>query len=349
MKRVSIRDVAQAAGVSTTTVSYVLNKNASQSISPETVARIQQAVQDLNYVPNLNARSLSSRKTNLIGVVIPQTEPGKEFMFSNPFYGELLSSVEYTARKSGYHLLLSGPEPNQGYIHIARNRSVDGIIIVGSYPSHDLDELHQLSVPVVLVDTYVKDPVFHTIGIDDRLGGEMATNYLIERGHRHIAFVAGSISEQGVMQKRFLGYMDALNKAGLPVNEKQLYLGNVAFDFAQTVADEMRSRGSTETAAFAAADILGVGLLKGLHRLGRKVPDDFSIVSFDDVNLAQLSDPSLTTFHQDIAGKGRAAVEIILDALNGKEGKQESILPIHLVERDSVAVLDASRKEQTHD
>lgn len=336
MKRVSIKDVAVAAGVSTTTVSYVLNQKATQSISPETVERIQKAVAELNYVPNLNARSLSSRKTNLIGIVIPQTEPGKEFMFANPFYGELLSSVEYTARKNGYHLLLSGPEPNQSYIHIARNRSVDGIIIVGSYPTQRLDELHQLSVPVVLIDTYVKDPVFHTIGIDDRLGGEMATNYLIHKGHRRIAFVAGSVSEQGVMQKRFLGYMDALNKAGLPMNEKQLYLGNVAFDFAQSVALEIQARGNVETAAFAAADILGVGLLKGMHKLGRRVPEDFSIVGFDDVDLAQLSDPSLTTVHQDIAGKGRAAVQMILDAVGGTAGKQESILPISLVERESV-------------
>lgn len=336
MKRVSIKDVAQMAGVSTTTVSYVLNQTASQTISAETIQRVHDAVAQLNYVPNLNARSLSSRKSNLIGVVIPQTEPGKELMFANPFYGELLSSIEYTARKNGYHLLLSGPEPNQSYINIARNRSVDGIIIVGAYPTHSLDELHQLSVPVVLIDTYVKDPVFHTIGIDDRLGGELATRYLIQRGHRHIAFIAGSVSEQGVMQKRFLGYMDALSKAGLPMNERQLYLGNVAFDYAQGVADEMVRRGSLETAAFAAADILGVGLLKGLRRLGRRVPEDVSIIGFDDINLAQLSDPSLTTMHQDIPGKGSAAVQMIVDAIGGKEGKQEAILPLHMVERDSV-------------
>ena len=215
MKRVSIKDVAREAGVSTTTVSYVLNQNPTQTISPETTERIWQAVRALNYVPNLNARSLTSQKTNLIGVVIPQTEPGKEFMFANPFYGELLSAIEYTARRNGYHLLLSGPEPDQSYINIARNRSVDGIIIVGSYPSKSLNELHELAVPVVLVDTYVKDPVFHTIGIDDRLGGQMATRHLLEQGHREIAFVSGSVSEQGVTQKRFLGYMDALNEAGI--------------------------------------------------------------------------------------------------------------------------------------
>ena len=337
MKRVSIKDVAREAGVSTTTVSYVLNQNPTQTISPETTERIWQAVRALNYVPNLNARSLTSQKTNLIGVVIPQTEPGKEFMFANPFYGELLSAIEYTARRNGYHLLLSGPEPDQSYINIARNRSVDGIIIVGSYPSKNLNELHELAVPVVLVDTYVKDEVFHTIGIDDRLGGQLATRYLLDKGHRRIAFVSGSVSEQGVIQKRFLGYMDALNEAGIAMDEKSLYLGTVSYDFALSVPEEMQRRGNRETAAFTTADILGMGLVKGLRRLGRRVPEDLSIVGFDDLDLARMSDPSLTTVHQDIAEKGRCAVQMILDAVEGRTDKQESILPIRLVERESVA------------
>ncbi|MDD3335150.1 MAG: LacI family DNA-binding transcriptional regulator [Eubacteriales bacterium] len=339
MKRVGIKDVAREAGVSASTVSYVLNRKASQTISAETTARVWETVERLHYVPNLNARSLSSRKTNLIGVVIPQTEPGKEFMFSNPFYGELLSAIEYRARRSGYHLLLSGPEPDQSYINIARNRGVDGIIIVGSYPSKSLDELHELSVPVVLVDTYVKDPVFHTIGIDDRQGGKLATQYLLGRGHRKIAFVSGPITEQGVMLKRFLGYVDALGEAGIPLNEKQLYLGTVDFESALASVQEMEHRGNGETAAFAAADILGMGLIKGLHRMGKAVPEAMSVVGFDDVNLAQMADPSLTTIRQDIAAKGKIAVEIILDVQAGEEEKQEHILPISLVERDSVRML----------
>ncbi len=348
MRRVSIKDVAREAGVSTTTVSYVLNQKTGETISAETTERVWQAVRTLNYVPNLNARSLTSRRTNLIGVVIPQTEPGKEFMFANPFYGELLSAIEYTARRSGYHLLLSGPEPDQSYVGIARNRGVDGIIIVGSYPSQSLTELHQLSVPVVLVDTYVKDPVFHTIGIDDRLGGQLATRHLIEMGHRQIAFVSGSVSEQGVIQKRFMGYMDALNEAGLMLNERHLYLGTVSFTFAQSVAEEMQRRGNQETAAVATADILGMGLIKGLRRLGRRVPEDLSIVGFDDVDLACMSDPSLTTVHQDIAEKGKSAVQIILDAMDGREGKQERILPIRLVSRDSVMRISNDGKPEGH-
>lgn len=347
MKRVSIKDVAREAGVSTTTVSYVLNQKASETISAETTGRVWAAVRTLNYVPNLNARSLTSRRTNLIGVVIPQTEPGKEFMFANPFYGELLSAIEYTARRNGYHLLLSGPEPDQSYAGIARNRGVDGIIIVGSYPTQSLMELRQLSVPVVLVDTYVKDPVFHTIGIDDRLGGQLATRHLIAMGHRRIAFVSGSVAEQGVIQKRFMGYLDALSEAGLSLNERYLYLGTVSFAFAESVAVEMQRRGNQETAAFATADILGMGLVKGLRRLGRRVPEELSIVGFDDVDLACMSDPSLTTVHQDIAQKGESAVQMILSAVEGRAEKQECILPIRLVERDSVCTGEQKESRRT--
>lgn len=336
MKNASIKDVAKEAGVSKATVSYVLNDTPHQSISEETAARVREAVKKLDYVPNLNARSLSSRKTKLIGVVIPQTEPGREFLFSNPFYGDLLSSAEYAARRNGYHLLLSGSESNQSYMSIARNRGVDGIIIVGAYPTKWLDELHELSIPVVLVDTYVKDPVYHTIGINDRLGGRMATEYLIKNGHRSIAFVCGQIEDQGVVQKRYQGYRDALEGAGIKVKEEHIYSGNISFEYAQDVAQEMLKRGKKETAAFVSADILGMGLIKGLRRLNLRVPRDLSIVGFDDVYLAKMCDPSLTTVHQDIAAKGTTAVQFILDALSGEPGKQEKILPIELVERESV-------------
>ena len=124
MRKVSIRDVAREAGVSIATVSYVLNRISTQTISEDTQQKVRAAAARLGYVPNLNARSLTSRRTNLIGVVIPQTEPGREFMFDNPFYGALLSSLEYTARTNGYHLLLTGPRSGQSYIGIARHRGL---------------------------------------------------------------------------------------------------------------------------------------------------------------------------------------------------------------------------------
>lgn len=337
MKRVSIKDVAKEAGVSTTTVSYVLNRHPGETISAETTQRVLDAAKRLNYVPNLNARSLSSRHTNLIGVVIPQTEPGKEFMFSNPFYGELLSAIEYTARKSGYHLLLSGTREDQNYASIAQNRGVDGIIIVGTYPGENLDALRTIGVPIVLVDSYVTGSGFHTIGIKDREGARMATQYLIDKGHRDIAFISGSIREHGVNSKRYQGYCEAMQAAGLCVSKDALYLGTVDHEYGQQAAESYVRRGKRQTAAFVTADILAMGFIKGLMEHNVRVPEEMSIVGFDDVYLAQMCYPSLTTVNQDIARKGQLAVQCILDTVeNPGIGRIEHILPLALTERDSV-------------
>lgn len=338
MKRVSIKDVAKAAGVSTSTISYVLNNKASETISPATQQRVREAVERLGYVPNQSARSLISRRSNLIGVIIPQTEPGKEFMFSNPFYGEFLSSVEYTARQNGYHLLISGTEANAGYLRIARNRGVDGVILVGTYPSGFIEELKQLGVPVALVDAYIKDPYFHTIGIDDRKGGYIATRYLLEKGHREIAFVSGVIKEHGVNDKRYQGYLDALREAGIEPDARRVYAGEVDYAYGIRAAQEMAARGLRETAAFCTADILAVGLVKGIRAQGRAVPEDVSVVGFDDVYLSEICDPSLTTVRQDIRLKGERAVQLLIHAQE-REERETILLPIEIVERDSVRAL----------
>ena len=336
MKRVSIKDVAREAGVSASTVSYVLNCNPSETISAETTQRVREAAKRLNYVPNLNARSLSSRRSNLLGVVIPQTEPGKEFRFSNPFYGELLSAIEYTARTNGYHLLLSGTKEDQSYLNVAQNRGLDGVIIVGAYPGKNLAELRGMNVPVVLVDSYVKDETFHTVGNEDRQGARMATEYLLAKGHRRIAFVSGSIREHGVNSKRYQGYLDALLAAGIEPCEQALYSDTVSFEYGVEAANEFVRRGKKQTAAFVTADVLAMGMVKGLMQRGMRIPQDLSIVGFDNVYLAQMCYPSLTTVRQDISRKGREAVRMVIEAAAGNARKMECILPLELVERESV-------------
>lgn len=188
-----------------------------------------------------------------------------------------------------------------------------------------------------LVDSYVTDEAFHTIGIEDREGARMVTCYLIDKGHREIAFVSGSIREHGVNSKRYQGYCDAMQEAGLPVQEDALYLGTVSQEYGLEADREYLRRGRKQTAALATADVLAVGLVKGCLEQGLRLPQDLSVVGFDDVSLAQMCYPSLTTVHQDIIQKGREAVQCILNAIE-KPGcpRQECILPLSVVERDSV-------------
>lgn len=333
----NIKDVAKEAGVSTATVSYVLNNKLNEKISKETIDKVNAAVKKLNYVPNLSARSLISKKSNRIGLVFIQMEHNKRIMFSNPYYGEFLSSVEYAARKLGYRVLLTGTDSDQSYIDVAKNHSLDGIIIVGMYPDKFYDELKQIQIPIVLVDSYSNDHYFHSIGINDRYGGYLATNYLIKKGHKKIAFVSGGIWDYGVDSNRFLGYKDSLEECGLVYNERYVYTGSVDYNYGMRAAEDIINGKNGETAIFASADILATGLLKGFKNKGFNVPEDFSVIGFDDLFIATICEPSLTTVRQNITEKAEIAAKLIIDASNQKlTGKRDMFIPIEIVERCSV-------------
>ncbi len=334
-RRIGLKDVALEAGVSTATVSYVINNKPSQTLTPETIERVNAAIRKLGYVPNMAARALVNNKSKMIGVVIPQTEPGKEFVFSNPFYGELLSAIELVARQNGYHIMLSGTNADQTYLEIASTRSLDGIIIVGMYTADYYEALTKSQIPVVLVDSYVQDSFFHEIHIDDRQGGYLATKYLIDRGHRKIANVTGILKENGVNEQRFQGYRDALTEAGISFDSNLLFNGTVSYDHGLQAGLQLGAQDAT--AVFSSADILSLGVLKGLKTKGRSVPHDISVISFDDTWLACTCDPPLTVVRQDIERKGITAAEVIISLSTGTlKGKQKIMLPIHIVERESV-------------
>ncbi len=342
--RVTAKDVAREAGVTAATVSYVLNGKSTVSISEETQERVWKAVKKLGYVPNQAAKTLSSSrgegrsKSNLIGVVIPQTEDGKKFMFRNPFYGEFLSALEYGTRLEGYHLLISGVNADQKYIEIAKNRSLDGIVILGMYPSDEIQDYKKSGIPTVMVDCYCDhDHYFHSVRTDDCYGGYLATEYLIKNGHRRIAFVSGEIKEIGVSYMRYLGYKDALEEYGIPFDEKLIINGTINYEFGIEAANRIMKSNLDITAVFSTADIVAVGMVKGFRKEGVKIPEDISIIGFDDVYDSIICDPSITTVRQNIEMKGAAVAELIVSAAkNPKCPKKQIIIPIEIVERESV-------------
>lgn len=334
-KRVSIKDVAQEAGVSVATTSYVLNDIESARISADTARKVREAATRLNYVPSISARTMISRKSQLIGAVIPQTGTSQRLTFDNPFYGQFLSAVEYMVRQNDYHLLVSGTGPNQDYSSVAQMRDLDGIIILGTYPCDFLDEIKQTGIPVVLVDAYVQDHYFHRVNIDDRYGGYIATKYLIEKAHQRIAFVSERPRGSGVHEQRFLGYLDALEETGIPFDEQLVYSTNVSYYDSFGLAQEFVRRNSGATAAFVVADIMAMGLINGLTAAGWSIPEDLSVIGFDDISLATMCLPAITTVRQDVTEKGQQAAKILLNAIEGG-AKQNIILPLSIAERDSV-------------
>lgn len=339
MARATLKDVAQKAGVTTATVSYALSGK--RPISEETKKRVMDAIAELDYVPDLNARSLSMRDSKLIGVVVPQTEPGERLMFQNSFYSEVLGSIEYFARQQGYHILISATDANESYLTLARKRNLDGIIVIGMYPNEFYQQMKKTKIPIVLIDSYCNDHYYHNIRIDDAYGSYLATHYMLENGHRNIAFFAGQMKENGVMKKRLLGYQQALEEYGVAYHPEYVFEGQIDYNSGIDLANKLIASGLPATGIVAAADILAIGAAKGLFEAGKRVPDDYSIVGFDDVEIAQYMTPGLTTVRQQISLKGQKAVELLLKHIEDPAlPKQEEILPLQLVTRGSVKKLN---------
>lgn len=336
--RSTLKDVAQLAGVSSATVSYVLNGK--RSISEETRLRVLNAVEKLDYVPNLNARGLSMRDSKLIGVVVPQTEPGERLMFQNTFYSEVLGSIEYYARQQGYHILISATDANESYLTLAKQRNLDGIIVIGMYPSQFYQQMKETQIPIVLIDSYCNDYYYHNIRIDDAYGSYLATQYALQCGHREVAFFVGQLHENGVMKKRLVGYQRALAEFDVPYRDEYVFEGQIDYESGIHLAEKLIAGQMPATVVVAAADILAIGAMKGFYEAGRIVPDDISVIGFDDLEISQYLTPGLTTVKQQISLKGQRAVELLLKHIAQPDlTKQEEILPLQLIERGSVRKL----------
>lgn len=333
-KRITIKDVAEATDLSIAAVSYVLNNK--DGVRPETRELVLEAVERLGYVPNYSARGLASHRSRLIGVCSPQTEPGSRLMFDNPFYSKLFSSIEYECRTEGYHVIVSGTDADESFLKLAQQRSLDGMIIIGSYSKEFYSDLKKANMPVVLIDTYQNPERFHEVKIDDRRGGQMATKYLIDRGHKNIAFISGALREQGVTQLRFEGYQRALEESGIPYRKELVFPGVVSFQSGVDSAAIALSQAKGITAMFCTADIIAIGAMKKALEMGLKVPDDISLMGFDNLNLSEYTSPALTTVGQEIEMKGKLAVEIIMDDINNRIQEPRCVeLPLRIIERQS--------------
>ncbi|MCI1965828.1 MAG: LacI family transcriptional regulator [Oscillospiraceae bacterium] len=344
-KKITIKEVAKKANVSPATVSYVLNHK--ESISEETKKRVWNAISALDYVPDLSARSLTAGSSKLIGVVVPQTETGNRLMFENNFYSEILGSIEYRARQCGYHVLISASDSNENYMTLAKERNLDGIIVIGIYPNSFYQELKKTQIPIVLVDSYCNDHYYHSLRIDDIYGSYLATKYAIDHGHRQIAFFCGEIKDDGVMKQRLHGYREAMEERSLPFDAHYVFEGKIDYTNGILLAKKLCQSGLKATAVVTTADILAISAMKTFYEYGIHVPDDISVIGFDDLQISKYLTPGLTTVHQDISRKGERAMELLLNSIeNPKLTKQEEIMPVSIVERGSVKTIQSKPEKK---
>jgi len=324
--RPTIYDVAQLAGVSTATVSRALNGTG--QIAPATRVAIAAAVAKLGYRPNTIARSLVTKSTETIAFLLPD--------ITNPFYAELVAGIQEYALAHDHTMLLCTTEGNaereEQYLELLRSKQVDGALVDGLVlPPDRIARFVKDGFPIVCLDRDIAAKSIPVVQVDNRLGGRLATDYLLGLGHRHIAHVTGAKALQ-ISQDRLAGFRDAQTDPGL----RLIVEGDFTEAGGYEATRDLIGSGVDFTAVFAANDLSALGVITALVESGRRVPQDVSVVGFDDLRLSAYTSPPLTTIRQPAFEIAQRATEILIDLTRGKRiRKLRHLLPPELVVRRS--------------
>ena len=330
MPRVTIGDVAAQAGVSIATVSKVINGR--YGVAPATLEKVQAVIDQLGYESSLVARSLRSRRTNVIGIVVADIEP---------FSAELLKGAGAAIRERGYELIVysgSGHGKDHSgwerrYISRLGGTLTDGIILV-TPTVVDVDD----GTPVVAVDPHTGPSTLPSVHSDNLAGAITATRHLLQLGHRRIGFLAGRPDLESARQRE-QGYRQALADAGIAVDPSLIRVGDYELETSQEPARQLLILDDRPTAIFAANDLSAMQTMHVARTLGLDVPGDVSVVGFDNIPESALIEPPLTTIDQSIQEMGRRAVELLMDVIEGVTGPAQQVtLPTRLVVRQSSGV-----------
>ncbi|WP_404407939.1 LacI family DNA-binding transcriptional regulator [Jeotgalibacillus malaysiensis] len=338
--RVTIRDVAQAAGVSGATVSYVLNNV--KKVSEETSRRVHEAVDELGYYPDYTAISLSKKKSNLIGVVAPFISNAPASVFeNNQYYDHFLSGVESVSRAHHFDTMISGVTDPVECINWVKKRNLDGLILIGSLSDDLFQVIRKVDLPIICIDIYEDHAEqYVNVRIDDEAGGYLAAKHLLELGHREIAFLATSLQDSSVEQMRFAGFQRAFEEFQVNANEDMVFeLKDLTFSNGYDWGVRFVEQQLSCTAAVTVSDHIAIGAMKGLSKHSVSVPDDFSIIGFDDLAISQYITPELTTVRQNIFEKGSIAADQLIQSIEHQHQSDNSNtmiqLPVELVVRGS--------------
>ena len=311
----NMRDVAERAGLSISTVSHVINN--SRAVSDESRQRVLQAMEELDYKPNALARSLRMRKTNTLGMIVPDS--------ANPFFAEVTRAIEDASFAQNYSLILCNSEGDldkQGaYTNVLIENRVAGILFVAAGPSTELvNDLDQRRVPLVVIDREVPGVGVDTVMTNHAQGGCLATQHLIDLGHKRIACIAGN-SEVSPSAERLTGFRQTLEKNGIRYDEQLVVKGDFQYESGYEATTYLLALERPPTAVFACNDLMAVGCISAAREFGYRVPDDLSVVGFDDVRLASFTNPPLTTVVQPKVEIGTIATKMLLERMSDLNSK----------------------------
>ncbi len=326
----TIKDVSDLAGVSQATVSRVIN--GTSRVSPDKKLKVEKAIQELGYRPNSIAKALASRQTGSIGVVVPD--------LGGPFFSGILDAIENQLRRLGYHVVVTaGSNTEQGQkdaVEFLLGRRVDALILHTQNLSDDyLIELESQGINLVMVNRFIPELANCCIEIDNELGGFTATQYLIRMGHKKIACITGPLDKSDA-RGRLQGYRKALEEAGIKYDEALVCEGGFTEPSGVSATTKLLKRGVEFSALFAGNDHMAFGAYEVLKQNGLVVPNDISLVGFDDVIFARYLTPRLSTINFPIEQMSIEAVQLVLQKLNKNKQDVKFKLSPSLVIRDSV-------------
>ncbi|HHX8584041.1 TPA: substrate-binding domain-containing protein [Vibrio diabolicus] len=335
----TMKDIAKLAGVSTSTVSHVINKT--RFVSEEISERVNNAAKELNYyAPSALARSLKVNRTKTIGMLVTTS--------TNPFFGEVVKGVERSCYHKGYSLILCNTEGDNERMRQSINtllqKRVDGLILMcSSLEGERIDVFERYpDIPVVVMDW---GPMLFTsdkIQDNSLRGGYLAAKYLIDCGHTEIGCITGPLIKHQA-QMRYEGYKRAMNEAGLEFNANWIIESDFECEGGYQAFMKMAQRGILPSSIFVSNDMMAMGVINAANELNIKVPEQISIIGYDDIHIAKFMSPSLTTIHQPKYRLGQAALETLVRKLDDKSTEAQVVqLEPTLVERKSVKILKSS-------
>ena len=337
MKKVSLKDIANQLGVSTTLVSMVLNNQGDEKgISPKTQKKVRDLAEKLNYKPNQVARSLRMGSSKTIGLIIAD--------ISNVFYSVIAKSIEDKASEIGYNVIFMNSEEDpikeKEMIGILLDRGVDGLIISTSFKGRDeIRQLRNTNIPFVLIDRYIPGVKTNYVLVDNYQGAFEMTEHLLSLNLTKIALLSVSPTHLTTMKQRIEGYKDALRKNGFPVNNRLIkdVPHDMVHEKTETILKHLILNENIQSIFFLNNKLATAGM-ELINKLNIRVPQDISIVSFDDIELFKFSYPTITAIAQPKEEIGKVAFEILIDQINQKDkqtNKKQVILPVKLVIRNS--------------
>lgn len=314
--KVTLKELAKKAGVSTATVSMILNQK-DQSISEATRNKVKALAKEYQYIPNTNARSLVTRKTKTIGLIIPD--------ITNPFFPEVARGVEDRASKSRYSIILCDTDDNEGRerqcVKILAEKMVDGIIFTHCAERDEpSDEFNTFGLPIILIDrdAYSLANIRGRVTVDNCRGAFLAVEHLIQCGCRHILFLSGELCTQ-TAKERLTGYHKALSAHGLLFEETNVRAGAYKLEWGKQAVDQALKEKKIFDGVFCGNDLIGIGAMKRLQERGFQVPEDVQLTGFDDIYMASLMEPPMTTVRQPAYEMGYQAAELLIKAIEKKQ------------------------------